>query len=31
MKKIRNSNENEMVCEFLKMEINSDRYKEKNE
>ena len=31
MKKIRNSNENEMVYEFLKMEIDSDRYREQIE
>ena len=31
MKKIRNSNENEMIYEFLKMEINSDRYREQIE
>ena len=31
MKKVRNSNENEMVYEFLKMEINSERYREQIE
>jgi len=31
MKKIRNSNENEMIYEFLKMEVNSDRYREQIE
>ena len=28
MRKIKPSSENEMVCEFLKMEIDSDRYRE---
>ncbi|MCL2776020.1 MAG: hypothetical protein FWD71_22145 [Oscillospiraceae bacterium] len=31
MKKIRNSNENEMIYEFLKMEINSERYRDQIE
>ena len=31
MRKIKPSNEDEMIYEFLKMELNSDRYKEKIE
>jgi len=31
MRKIRPSNEDEMIYEFLKMELNSDRYREKIE
>jgi len=31
MRKIKPSNENEMVYEFLKMEISSDRYRERIE